>query len=360
MEQKIDISSFRKWFLKNKRSFPWRENPTPYRVWISEIMLQQTRAAAVIPYFNKWMEKFPDVFALAKATEEEVIKTWEGLGYYSRARNIHKAAKLFVERYDGSLPADKEKLLEIKGLGEYTVGAILNFAFNQRVPAVDGNVLRVLSRQFLFTEDITKVSSQKKIREMTESILPKRKPWEISEALIELGAVICKPKNPECEKCPISLSCLAKKKNKVLELPVKTKKTKTIDIHRMVALISYKDTYIVQKVVEGKVMQGLWEFPYLEFAEKKISHNNLIQWVEDKLLKDITIKDFSPLPVVKHTFTKYRATLYPVLIELKNSPRNKLKNKSLQHLKLEEVAELPFSSGHRKIYQKNISDNFIY
>ena len=181
------------WFEANKRVFPWREHPTPYRVWISEVMLQQTRAQVVVSYFDRWMKRFPNVEALAAAPIEEVIKIWEGLGYYSRARNLHKGAQEIVRKHGGRIPNTREALLELPGLGPYTAGAILSFGFHQRATAVDGNVLRVLSRFGWIAEDIGKIAARRKIEALAESLLDEKKPWVSAEALIELGATICLP-----------------------------------------------------------------------------------------------------------------------------------------------------------------------
>jgi A/G-specific adenine glycosylase len=206
------------WFLENRRELPWRIDPTPYRVWISEVMLQQTRASVVIPYFERWMTLFPDVAALAAAPIERVIKTWEGLGYYSRARNLHRGAQQMVESFGGEVPSDREALMSIKGLGPYTIGAILSFGFQKRAAAVDGNVTRVLARYFSIEENVGRQSVKRLIGEKAEAILDEREPWVTAEALIELGATVCTPK-PFCELCPLQKSCLGK--DKAESLPIK-------------------------------------------------------------------------------------------------------------------------------------------
>src|ERR1700722_10190653 len=180
----FDIDSLKDWFVREKRDLPWRENPSPYAVWISEVMLQQTQASVVIPYFERWMARFPTVAVLAEASQGEVIKMWEGLGYYSRVRHLHQAAKDLMYRYAGDLPRTREGLEGIKGIGPYTRGAILSFAFHQKAAAVDGNVLRVLARYFAIEEEIEK--AKKSITELTESILPEEEPWIVMEGLIEL------------------------------------------------------------------------------------------------------------------------------------------------------------------------------
>ena len=201
--EKKDIEALKAWFLKEKRDLPWRENASPYWVWVSEVMLQQTQVSVVVPYFIRWMKKFPTISALAAAQCEDVIKTWEGLGYYSRARNLHKGAQTIVSNYNGKLPKTRNELLAIKGLGLYTANAILAFAFKKKAAPVDGNVRRVLARYDGVYESIDKTKVQKEIQSRAEKLLPERQSYLISEALIELGALICKKKT---QLCPMPLS----------------------------------------------------------------------------------------------------------------------------------------------------------
>jgi A/G-specific adenine glycosylase len=204
----VSNHSLNTWFEENRRAFPWREDPTPYSVWVSEVMLQQTRASVVVPYFERWMITFPSVAALAVAPIEQVIKMWEGLGYYSRARNLHRGAQQIVDDFGGVIPSTKEELLKIRGLGPYTVAAILSFGFKQRAAAVDGNVLRVITRYAWIDQDIQKVATKRVVAEFVESFLDEKQPWVTSEALIELGATICTPA-PRCALCPIQSGCAA-------------------------------------------------------------------------------------------------------------------------------------------------------
>lgn len=312
------------WFEENQRDFPWRINRTPYRVWISEVMLQQTRATVVIPYFLRWMELFPDVKSLYKAPLDQVIKAWEGLGYYSRARNLHSAAKEIVEKFGGEIPSSEKDLLSIRGFGPYTVGALRSFAFQQRAAAVDGNVLRVVARYCCIEENIGKVSTRKKITEKAEALLDQKVPWVSAEALIELGATVCTPK-PRCEICPLQESCLARVQGKAEYLPIKTKESKTISLLRAVFIIESEGFVLVEKGEKGKVMEGLYEFPYVEMNKsKKFSGIELTPRV--------------------HTFTKYKAHLFPYLV--KSNCRFK---SELEWIEISRLEELPFSSGHRKI-----------
>jgi A/G-specific adenine glycosylase len=323
----MDLEPLRRWFEEEKRDFPWRRENTAYRVWISEVMLQQTKASVVIPYFKRWMELFPTVHALAEAPLELVMKAWEGLGYYSRARNLHEVARVIVTDFGGIFPSDREKLAALKGIGPYTVGAILSFAFHKRAPAVDGNVVRVISRLLALQED----GSRKELYEQAvEKLLPFHEPWVIMEALIELGALVCQ-KKPSCISCPMQEQCLAYHQGIEETLPVMKKRSESIAIHRNVAIILYNDFVLVRQEAVGKVMGGLYEFPYVEKGQV---------W-------DLTVdmQKEKELPVVKHTFTKYRATLYPVVWKVKE----KKDIMGYHWVSIARLASIPFSSGHRKI-----------
>ena len=322
------------WFEENKRNFPWRENPTPYRVWISEVMLQQTRASVVIPYFNKWMELFPNVKALYMASVDEVIKAWEGLGFYSRARNIHKAAAQIVENFGGKIPETYKELISIRGFGPYTVGAILSFAYQKRATAIDGNVIRVITRFFRIEEDVAKASTKKKIEEKTEELLHEEIPWITSEALIELGALVCVPKQPKCKICPLKNKCLGKEIAE--DLPVKKKESPLIHLYRQVHVIEWKGHLLVRKGEKGKVMEDLYEFPYIEGPKTKM----------------MRFSNGEPLKACSHTFTKYKAHLFPFFI------RKKEKSKG-RWVEISKIWELPFSSGHRKILTELIKTDKI-
>lgn len=335
-------NKLKNWFLSEKRDLPWRENPSAYAVWVSEVMLQQTQVSVVIPYFQNWMNHFPTIEALAKAPLEVVIKQWEGLGYYSRARNLHAGAKTVLEQFGGIFPDNPEDLTKIKGIGPYTVGAILSFAFHKKISAVDGNVQRVLSRLFLIEEDLCKNSTTKKIRGLAEDVLPDETPWIFNEALIELGALIC-TKKAKCSSCPLKSHCEAFKQGKVDLIPFKSKKTPTIALYRSVAALQCGERFLVKKGESGKVMQGLYEFPYFETDEKGLSTEDLVKKLEETF--QLKARAVCSLKEVKHTFTKYKAELSPthlIVDELKDLA-------DYEWLNLKELMALPFSSGHRQI-----------
>lgn len=250
------------WYRKNRRSLPWRENRDAYRIWISEIMLQQTRVEAVKPYFARFMEYFPTVEALAEAPEEELLKCWEGLGYYSRARNLQKAAKVIVSDHGGVLPESREDLLSLPGIGSYTAGAIASIAYEIPAPAVDGNVLRVLSRVEGSRDDILKQSTKRKMEEQVQKILKEGDAGDLNQALIETGAIVCVPKGePLCSICPFYTVCAAREKGLISEIPVKTPKKKRKIEEKTVLLIEYKDRIAIRKRSAEGLLASMYEFP---------------------------------------------------------------------------------------------------
>jgi len=329
------MGQLEKWFIENQRGFPWRVNRDPYRVWISEVMLQQTRASVVIPYFERWMEQFPNVNALYNAKIEDLIKAWEGLGYYSRVRNIQRAAKQIVEQFGGKLPQTKEELIQIQGFGPYTVGAILSFAYRKRSAAVDGNVVRVISRLFCVEENVCRVKTKRDIEEKTLQVLDEKEPWVSMEALIELGATVCTPK-PQCDLCPMREKCLGKACKRAELLPIKNEKAQITKLFRNVYIIQFENKFLVRKGKKGKVMADLYEFPYSNREEDTLFSN---------------LKCLRTLPEVSHTFTRFKAHLFPVWMEAK-SLESFDGYKWVDRLEME---RLPFSSGHRKILEVILS-----
>jgi A/G-specific adenine glycosylase len=208
------------WYHTNKRTPPWRDHPDPYAVWVSEIMLQQTRVETVIPYFEKWMRLFPDVRSLANASEQDVLNAWEGLGYYSRARNLHKAAKIVAEQYNGELPRDLDELRKLPGIGRYTLGAIASMAFGLDVSALDGNIKRVYARLFDVTEPVDTPAGENFLWQLADKNLPKGHAGDYNQALMDLGSMICVPKNPRCLICPVMKLCKARQKGTQNERPI--------------------------------------------------------------------------------------------------------------------------------------------
>ncbi|WP_293870686.1 A/G-specific adenine glycosylase [Flavobacterium sp.] len=258
-------NSLIQWYLQNKRDLPWRETTNPFIIWLSEIILQQTRVAQGLPYFVRFTAAFPTVFDLANADEEEVLKLWQGLGYYTRARNLHKTAKQIAFEYQGEFPKNYTELLKLKGIGKYTAAAIASFAYRENVPVVDGNVFRVLSRYFDIETDITSTDGQNEFRQLAMQLLPKGNANIFNQAIMEFGALQCVPKNPNCTICVFNDSCLALQKKKVAQLPVKIKKLKvTRRYFNYLVFTDEKNHTIISKKTAKGIWQNLYEFPLLE------------------------------------------------------------------------------------------------
>ena len=338
----VSEKKLRNWFLQNARDFPWRNNPTPYEVWISEVMLQQTQAARVVGYYKQWMKRFPTIEILAKASLDEVLKHWEGLGYYARCRSLHAAAHDIVDRFQGKIPQDIALLESIKGLGPYTIGAILAFGYKQKQAAVDANVVRVLTRYFAIADDISKANTIKKLRERAHSLLPDHDSHIISEALIELGATVCK-KKPECQVCPLQNECksyLLKSQN---SFPVNSKKISYQSLFRDVAVISCDDYFLLRQGKRGIACSGLYEFCYFDSQIGGRSIDDMQKLISCNLQLDTTFE--MHLDEEKHGFTRYRATLYPKLFIAKE----KKAIDGHTWFSLKEAERLTFSSGHKRI-----------
>ncbi len=269
-----------KWYDNSARVLPWRENPTPYRVWISEIMLQQTRVEAVKPYFARFVQELPDIESLAHAEDDKLMKLWEGLGYYSRARNLKKAAQIAVEQFGGMLPSTYDELLKLPGIGPYTAGAISSIAFHQPVPAVDGNVLRVITR---ITADYSNISDEKVKRSIEQSvweILPRERAGDMNQALMELGATVCLPNGyPKCEQCPLYSLCEAGRQQNPLDFPQKNPKKERKIEEKTVFLLRYQDKTALRKRPEKGLLAGLYELPNVEgFLTQQEAHAQLKEW----------------------------------------------------------------------------------
>ena len=253
------------WYLQNKRDLPWRGTTNPYTIWLSEIILQQTRVAQGTPYFLRFTEAFPTVFDLANADEETVLKLWQGLGYYSRAMNLHITAKKIAFDYNGEFPKSYSELLHLKGIGEYTAAAIASFAYNETVPTVDGNVFRILSRYFDVETDITSSDARKEFTQLAAALIPKDKAYLFNQAIMEFGALQCVPKNPVCGICVFNDSCLALQQKKVNQLPVKSKKLKVTNRYFNYLVFSdEKDSTIIIKRTHKGIWHNLYEFPLIE------------------------------------------------------------------------------------------------
>ena len=333
------------WYDRHRRRLPWREKRDPYAIWISEIMLQQTQVKTVVPYYLRFLERFPTVETLARAPLGEVLKSCENLGYYARIRNLHQAAGHIAKRHGGRIPDNGEELIRLPGIGQYTAGAILSIAFGQVVPAVDGNVRRVFSRLFEITEPINDKATRERIESMVQMLIPKRNPGRFNQALMELGAVCCKPKSPSCTACPLQGDCRARAHGLVHRLPVRGKR-KTVPHREVVAAIIYDRqgrTLVVKRPASG-LLGSLWKFPGGILNPREAREAGLKRIVREEL--GIGIAVGSPLAAVKHAYTHFRITLTAYSCALLEGS---LTGPSSRWAGAAALEALPFSSADRRI-----------
>lgn len=277
MEEKSDFTAkVITWYNKNKRDLPWRKTSDPYLIWLSEIILQQTRIEQGTAYYLNFARKYPNIQKLAEAPEDEVLKLWQGLGYYSRARNLHYTARFILKEYEGKFPDSYKKLLSLRGIGEYTAAAIASIAFNLPHAAVDGNVYRVLSRYFGIDEPIDSSKGKKLFQKLADDNIQKSHPGIYNQAVMEFGALHCKPKNPDCDRCPLFNKCIAKQLNEVDKFPVKKGKTKVTNRYFNYLVIESGENTFIRKRIENDIWKNLHEFPMIE-TNKKSSTKELIE-----------------------------------------------------------------------------------
>lgn len=308
------------WYQKNKRELPWRDRENAYYTWVSEIMLQQTRVEAVKPYFTRFIEELPDVEALAGCPEKKLMKLWEGLGYYNRVRNMQEAAQTVVAHYEGKLPESYQELLKLKGIGSYTAGAVASIAYGIPVPAVDGNVLRVISRITESREDIMKQSVKKHMEEELKAVMPEKNPGDFNQALMELGAVICVPNGPaKCEICPVAEICLACQHQTVLELPVKKPKKKRVVEEKTILIIQDGQFTAIRKRPSAGLLAGLYELPN---ENGHLSSEEAVRIVENMDLEALYIE---PLEASRHIFShiEWKMIGYRIRVASVETNRNK-------------------------------------
>ncbi|WP_226659729.1 A/G-specific adenine glycosylase [Pseudalkalibacillus hwajinpoensis] len=334
------------WFKKEQRTLPWRENKDPYRVWVSEIMLQQTRVDTVIPYFERFMRLFPTVEALAEAEEADVLKAWEGLGYYSRARNLQSAVREVAESYKGIVPNHPKKISDLKGVGPYTAGAILSIAYGIPEPAVDGNVMRVLSRIIGIWEDIAKPSARKTFEEVTRRIISNDDPSSFNQGMMELGAIVCTPRSPSCLLCPVQEHCRAFAEGSQEELPIKSKKKAPRPVPiAVIALKDYSGKFLIRQRPETGLLASLWEFPNVELSEGGLKEDQIKKHLRDEYEIDVEIE--KELASFNHIFShlKWQLTVY------EGSYQGEMASKQFKMVDKNELQKFAFPVAHQKITQ---------
>ena len=311
----MQVKAFRRalldWYDARARKLPWRENATPYHTWISEIMLQQTQVNTVLPYYQRFLARFPDVDTLASSTLDEALKLWEGLGYYRRVHNLHKAAQIIVRQHNGNLPQDEKQLLALPGIGRYTAGAIRSIAFGEPVPVLDGNVERVLARLDDVSESIDLRKTENGLWARAGSLVSEERPGDFNQAMMELGATICLPADPDCNACPVEKFCKARARGVQTQRPVRTPKKRIPHYHVAAGIVwhaSDDDRFLIAQRPATGMLGGLWEFPGGKQEPGESLPQTLKRELEEELAIDVKVGE--KLTVIKHAFTHFRITLH--------------------------------------------------
>jgi len=336
------------WYRQHRRQLPWRDEPTPYRVWISEIMLQQTRVTAVQPYFARFLDRFPTLAELAAADQQDVLKAWEGLGYYSRARNLHRAAQMVIEQ-GGAIPGRSEELAQLPGVGPYTAAAIASIAFGEPSPVVDGNVLRVVARHRGLRDDIGSVRTRNQIREsLVNAIRQAGDPSAFNQAMMELGALVCTPRSPDCAACPLAADCRALAEDVVNELPVKRKAKAVPHYEIAVGLVFDGDLVLIAQRGEDQMLGGLWEFPGGKREGKEKLAATCVREVREEVSLEVAADQ--AICTIDHAYSHFSITLTAFRCSL-CGPANALRcDRPTRWVRLDQLRDFPFPKANHKIF----------
>jgi A/G-specific adenine glycosylase len=338
------------WYDQNARRLPWRGHPDPYAVWVSEIMLQQTRVETVIPYFLRWMERFPTIAALASAPEQEVLQVWEGLGYYSRARNLHHAAQQVVAQYGGSLPANRTALEKLPGIGKYTAGAVASMAFGLDEPALDGNIRRVLARLFNVSLPARSPEGEAELWRLARETLPAGHAGDYNQALMDLGSAICTPRNPTCLVCPLKDFCEAYSQGVQEERPILQARSPIPHITVTAAVIRRDGLVLLALRPSKGLLGGMWEFPGGKLEPGENLPDCLRREIREELGVEIEVGD--PFGVYEHAYTHFRVTLHAFCCTLLDGEPRPLQAAGLRWVRVEEMSDFPMGKIDRQIARR--------
>ncbi|HWR04021.1 MAG TPA: A/G-specific adenine glycosylase [Humidesulfovibrio sp.] len=359
----FDVPAFRRallgWFSANARDLPWRRTLDPYHVWLSEIMLQQTQMDRAVGYFERFLERFPDMASLDAAGEDEVLKLWEGLGYYSRARNLRKAARVVMERHGGAFPRTHADIRDLPGVGPYTAGAIASVAYNTPVPAVDANVLRVFARLLDMADPVDSPAVRRRMEAAAEELLDPHDARSFNQALMELGALICAPRKPRCEACPVREFCLARQRGTAEARPVTKPAPEIIRIDMACGVLASRGRLFIQKRRQGDVWPGLWEFPGGVLEQGESPEQALVrEWREET---GLPVAPAGKIAVVRSSYTRYRITMHGFYCRVENGldPESAYclnEADEARFVTAEEIKRFAFPSGHARLVAKLLTD----
>jgi len=338
------------WYLENKRDLPWRRTNDPYRIWVSEVMLQQTQVDTVIPYYQRFLKKYRSIKALAKAKEDELLKVWEGLGYYSRALNMKVAASEMVESNSGRMPSRYERLIALKGIGPYIAAAVSSIAFGEPRPVVDGNVLRVFSRFWGVSDDVMKQKTRQGFVDRLTVNIERENPSDFNQAVMELGALICSPKKPNCAICPIRRNCFARKNSRQVDYPVKIKKGKVPHYNIAIGIIQKRGRYLIAKRKPGQLLGGLWEFPGGKIKEDETRESALKREIKEET--NLTVGVGEVCATVNHAYSHFKVTLHAYHCSVKSGRAKPNSAEELRWIRPSDMKDYPFPGANRKILEK--------
>jgi len=345
-------SELLKWYQDHKRAMPWRGEADPYKIWISEIMLQQTQVQQATPYFQNFISLFPTVYDLAKADQQEVLKAWEGLGYYSRARNLHAASKMVVEDFDGQVPQTYDEIIKLKGVGPYTAAAVTSIAFNKPNAVVDGNVIRVLTRFYGIEDDTRSSKTRRIIQELADKLIDEEKPGDFNQALMELGSEICTPTKPGCSECPIQAGCVAAKTAKTEVIPYKSPAKKKPHYIIGVGVIEREsdNKVLIALRPNDAMLGGLWEFP----GGKKEESETIRQTIERELKEElgVEVNPYKELMNFKHTYSHFSITMHAWHCKLLSGEAKPKESQEVRWVTREELKEYPFPKANKVLTEK--------
>jgi A/G-specific adenine glycosylase len=334
-----------RWYARFGRNLPWRETRDPYAIWVSEIMLQQTQVSTAIPYYRRFLKEFPTPSHLSRAPLDRVLKVWEGLGYYARARNLKRAAEEVVRCHGGNLPSDEEALQKLPGIGRSTAGAILSIGYGQKKPILDGNVRRVLSRFFAVRSDPKARRTEEDLWKRSEALIPGRRAGTFAQAIMDLGAVLCVPKRPKCSDCPVSISCEAYRLGIQEELPKRRERKEVPHFHHVAGLVSADGKVLLCRRPQKGLLGGLWEFPGGRLEEEEGSREGTVRILSEML--SVPIDTAEKIGEVRHTFSHFKMTLHAYLAH----PRHGMEKipAGFRWVDREEVGRLALPTAQKKV-----------
>ena len=335
------------WYEREQRQLPWRGHADAYAVWVSEIMLQQTRVETVIPYFERWMQRFPTIQSLASSTQQQVLSLWEGLGYYSRARNLHKAAQVVVEQYAGQLPQDRVNLEKLPGIGAYTAGAIASIAFGKDEAALDGNIRRVLARVFAVRTPARSPAGEKELWELARRCLPPGRAGDYNQALMDLGSAVCTPHAPQCLICPLLEICAGHKLGLQEKLPVIPPRQKIPHLTVAAAVVRRADTVLIAQRAQSDLLGGMWEFPGGTLENDETFEEGLQREIREELNTAVLIE--GPFGIYNHAYTHFTVTLHAFLCRLAGPEPQAIEASQLRWVQPGALASFPMGKIDRQI-----------